>query len=221
MPRHIFIDDDGVAHVIASTGGVGGGSSGGGVPEAPLDGKTYGRNNAIWKPVEASGGIPEAPTDNKLYGRKNALWAPVEASGGVPEAPTDGQTYGRRNSAWTPVESSNTSYVDAEVATGDIWTDGKPIYRQIFTGRITASGAEIYEVILSENIDSVINYNGWWRNGGNQLYLIDVWLNEYTYSYLYFQFSSNRVIFTSCSENNRPGTSNCAYSIMVEYTKAT
>jgi hypothetical protein len=34
-------------------GGEGGGS-GGGVPEAPADGRTYGRRNAGWTPVESS-----------------------------------------------------------------------------------------------------------------------------------------------------------------------
>ncbi len=43
-------------------------------PDAPSDGKTYGRNDAAWV-ATSSGGIPEAPTDGALYGRASAAWA--------------------------------------------------------------------------------------------------------------------------------------------------
>lgn len=77
------------------------GVSGGGIPDAPVDGNLYGRKNASWITVPASG-IPDAPSDGTLYGRKNASWSIVPA-GGVPEAPTDGAVYARQNSAWVAV----------------------------------------------------------------------------------------------------------------------
>ena len=44
------------------------------VPEAPKDGKTYGRNNSTW--VETSQ-MDEAPSDGNAYARKNKGWAKV------------------------------------------------------------------------------------------------------------------------------------------------
>lgn len=50
-----------------------------GIPEAPQNGKTYGRNNASWAEVTdgGGGGVPEAPTDGKQYARKSAAWSEV------------------------------------------------------------------------------------------------------------------------------------------------
>lgn len=49
------------------------------LPDAPSDGKTYGRRDAVW--VEAAGGsgggIEHAPADGKLYGSKNGAWQEV------------------------------------------------------------------------------------------------------------------------------------------------
>lgn len=56
----------------------------GGVEEAPVDGKLYGRKDATWEEVKGSdtGGVEEAPADGKLYGRKNKSWEEVTGGGG-------------------------------------------------------------------------------------------------------------------------------------------
>lgn len=46
---------------------------GGGVPEAPIDGQQYARQNAGWS-VVADSGIPEAPQDGNYYVRQNGNW---------------------------------------------------------------------------------------------------------------------------------------------------
>jgi len=58
-------------------------AGGGGVPEAPNDGKQYGRQNEDW--TEVVGQVPEAPEDGKTYGRKDATWEEVvtELSGAI------------------------------------------------------------------------------------------------------------------------------------------
>jgi len=57
-----------------------------GIPEAPSDAKTYGRNNATWVLAPS-----EAPADTKLYGRKNGAWVEIPASGGgLDQATADG-----------------------------------------------------------------------------------------------------------------------------------
>jgi len=45
--------------------------------------------------------FPEAPVDGKTYGRQNQDWS--EVTGAFPEAPLDGQQYGRQSGAWTQV----------------------------------------------------------------------------------------------------------------------
>lgn len=61
------------------------GGTGTSFPEAPLDGKLYGRKNAAWSEVTggggSGGGIPEAPEDGKLYGRKNKAWEEFAGGG--------------------------------------------------------------------------------------------------------------------------------------------
>ena len=53
------------------------------------------------------GGIPEAPTDGKQYGRQNEDWTeiipPLPPPLGVPEAPGDGNQYARKDGAWSAV----------------------------------------------------------------------------------------------------------------------
>lgn len=53
------------------------------------------------------GGIPEAPADGKQYGRQNEDWTeiipPLPPPLGVPEAPGDGNQYARKDGAWSAV----------------------------------------------------------------------------------------------------------------------
>lgn len=60
--------------------------SGGGVPEAPSDGFTYGRKNAAWAKA-----VEEAPSNGTSYVRQNAAWVPASSGGGGdnPFIPTD------------------------------------------------------------------------------------------------------------------------------------
>ncbi len=49
-------------------------NSGGGIPEAPIDGNLYGRKDATWEQVTASGGIPDAPNNANSYVRSALSW---------------------------------------------------------------------------------------------------------------------------------------------------
>lgn len=60
--------------LLGSSGG------GGGIPEAPIDGVTYGRRDAGWVPATGgSGGIAEAPQDGSPYVRQDAAWVAFPA----------------------------------------------------------------------------------------------------------------------------------------------
>lgn len=130
---------DVTAAIAAGSGG------GGGIPEAPEDGKTYGRNNAAWSEVgTGGGGISDAPVDGSKYARQDAGWVSftefTEApSGGAKyarqnaqwaavseflEAPSDGSIYGRRDAGWVPVSASAApiAFLDSGNTTASIYS---------------------------------------------------------------------------------------------------
>lgn len=52
-------------------------------------------------PTISTGGIPEAPIDGQQYARQDASWTVVTSStGGIEEAPIDGQKYARKDGGW-------------------------------------------------------------------------------------------------------------------------
>jgi len=53
-----------------------GGSGGGGIPEAPIDGNLYGRKDKHWEQVPDPT-LPDAPKDYKQYGRFNGAWTEI------------------------------------------------------------------------------------------------------------------------------------------------
>ena len=65
-------------------------------------GVTWTWDGVKWTPVIGSIiGIPDAPVDGTTYGRKDASWAPAGGgSAGIPEAPNDGWSYARSNLGW-------------------------------------------------------------------------------------------------------------------------
>ena len=71
----------------------------GGIPDAPSDNRTYGRDNGAWVPLPASY-MPEAPNNSLRYGRFNSIW---QADAIQTDAPGDGATYGRTPNNWSPV----------------------------------------------------------------------------------------------------------------------
>ena len=76
--RDSKVEFDGTEWVLLTTGG-------GGLPDAPVDGKLYGRQDAAWTEVPAGtgGGIAEAPEDDAHYVRKNAQWFKLLAGANI------------------------------------------------------------------------------------------------------------------------------------------
>ena len=48
------------------------------LPDAPIDGQKYARQNGNWTPVTE--GITDSPSDGKQYARQNGAWVEVEPS---------------------------------------------------------------------------------------------------------------------------------------------
>ena len=80
----------GVLSWVAPSGG-----GGGGIPDAPSTGQTYGRNNAAWTPTVS---FPEAPPDGQYYARRQLAWQPIPPGGATisdtaPASPSVGQLW--------------------------------------------------------------------------------------------------------------------------------
>jgi len=101
------------------------GGAGGGIPEAPTDGQTYGRRgaDATWQLVTGGGGgIAEAPNDGGLYGRQALSWQKaVKVSGdtltgflSVHAQPTSNLHVA--NKAYVDTNFASVSYVNSQVA---------------------------------------------------------------------------------------------------------
>jgi hypothetical protein len=69
-----------------------------GIPEAPIDNQTYGRDNGTWVALPASY-MPEAPNTSTRFGRFNSTWQPDAIQ---TDAPNDGGAYARQSAGWTP-----------------------------------------------------------------------------------------------------------------------
>ena len=105
-------------------------------------------------------------------------------------------------------------YSTDEVKTNKVWIDGKPIYRKVVTGTINASGNN--QVILTGDIDSLIDYSGYINDPAENLKLI---IGKSTYT----DGGSSRIIQISNSlymgyANNYH---NLGFYAVVEYTKTT
>lgn len=68
-------------------------------------------------------------------------------------------------SKWVPIQFD--MYSTNETFTGKYWIDGKRIYRKVYKGGVSASQGVI---ISASNVDSLINYEGWYRVAGNTHY---------------------------------------------------
>lgn len=106
-------------------------------------------------------------------------------------------------------------YSTDEVKTNKIWIDGKPIYRKVISGTINATGNN--QVILTGDIDSLIDYSGYINDPSENLKLI---IGKSTYT---DASGSSRIIQISNSlymgyANNYH---NLNFYAVVEYTKTT
>lgn len=107
-----------------------GAGSGAGIPDAPADGKLYGRKNALWVEVTGGGGgggtAEDTTYDNATSGltATNVQDALDElAAGSVQEAPVDGKQYARKDAGWTEVTGgggSGLTYVQKLLAMGPV-----------------------------------------------------------------------------------------------------
>ena len=131
--------------------------------------------------------------------------------------------------AWTRLLTSGDaelSYTTSEQDTGKVWIDGKPIYRRVFTGTITAAAqAHIQTTLLpltASHTHNIIGYGGQWVYGAGGECAMIVGMS-YDSSGGYGSALINRknstpygISLVTFSHNAR---TNSPYQVWVEYTK--
>lgn len=87
-----------------------------------------------WVEIESGegggGGIPEAPIDGQQYARQDAGWSVVQMpEGGIEEAPMDGNYYVRQNGAWLNLETAlkDLGFVADKITDGGNFTTGETL----------------------------------------------------------------------------------------------
>jgi hypothetical protein len=112
------------------------------------------------------------------------------------------------------------AYSTAEKPTGEVWIDGKPIYRRVFTGNITGAANTKITTNLSSGVDILVNAGGWWKFGNDVTAMPNCISVDSVDSFRSNIIVQNNVVtFNSISYLARTGTTNNAYEIWVEYTK--
>jgi hypothetical protein len=99
------------------------------VQEAPKNGKKHIRIDGAWAELVIDA-TPEAPDDGKLYGRKNKGWLEITIpAAGISDAPSDGKYYFRKDGNWVerPAFERYTLKAAAATATLDL------AVQQVFT----------------------------------------------------------------------------------------
>jgi hypothetical protein len=119
------------------------------------------------------------------------------------------------------VTAADVGYSYAEQDTGTTWVDGKPIYRRVLSGVITAGASEFVSTNnLGTGVDAVVSYGGYWCDGNGFKISINGSGSSTTsvitnLLYVTAIGSLNMETVTTTTRTNAP------YSIWVEYTKTT
>jgi hypothetical protein len=73
------------------------------------------------------------------------------------------------------IVTSGASYSTNEVATGETWIDGKPIYRRVFEGTLTGAPDTLTDTnLIATDIRELIRYGGWCVSKTNDTYYLSV-----------------------------------------------
>lgn len=110
-------------------------------------------------------------------------------------------------------------YTTAEQVVGQ-WTDGKPIYRRVFSGTITNTANTRANATLwsGSPINKVISTGGWIRYSTAGITCIPHGEGAGEYRFIYVQDGTNNLnlaVLSASAYTNRP------YEVWVEYTKST
>ena len=124
-----------------------------GIEEAPIDGTTYGRQDAGWVEVTSD---PQVQSD---WNQVDSLQ--VDFIKNKPtDAPSDGETYGRKDAAWVAVESVPAGGTTGQVLTKQSGTDYDVIWATVaaaafFTEISPYLSTDLLTIVLTESAKAV------------------------------------------------------------------
>jgi len=138
-----------------------------GIPEAPSDGKQYGRQDDDWTEIVNTSGIPEAPDDGKQYGRQNDAWTEIVSTGG---GGGDSGLWQQSGSTLSPIDGADNLAIDGSItAAGEITTkedtdNGIEIFPygvlKIDSNNAALSAAPALDVKFNGTQKAAISYDG-------------------------------------------------------------
>ena len=137
------------------------GSAGAGIPEAPSDGATYGRNTGSWQPVlpiaggTLSGPLILAANPTNVLGATTKQYVDALAATKLSDAPNDANTYGRGGAAWVGVLP-----IVGGLLTGSLGV-GLPLPAALSTTS---------RHVIAGQFSGPVNYNGYQGTDGQQHY---------------------------------------------------
>jgi hypothetical protein len=108
-------------------------------------------------------------------------------------------------------------YQTSPVLTDDIWIDGKPIYRLVVTGDVTAEANAAKTITLISGVSAISGYRGFIKYAATTWYDINRYMGSATYSTILLNASNNAALLTS-SSTVRPGGQDCQFYAVIEYT---
>jgi hypothetical protein len=118
------------------------------------------------------------------------------------------------------VVEGNGSYSLDEIQLPDRWYNGKPIYRRVFTGNITAAANAINTFPLVSNVEALVNCGGCIQLSNDDFWQLG-WQDSsnLSSSMIYFRKLGGVIRMWTRAYVNRDGITNSAYEVWVEYTK--
>lgn len=126
--------------------------------------------------------------------------------------------------------SAGIKYSTSEVKTGDVWIDGKPIYRRVFTGNLPTITTATYgglPLVQNISIDTVVRWSGtqyYSSHTGCVLlpYTYCTGSNPITVQQTFaINYAGATLTYVWWLNQSAPAFSGQEYKIVVEYTKTT
>lgn len=114
--------------------------------------------------------------------------------------------------------STDGIYTSAEIDTGKRWINGKPIYRQVFSGTITAAAGTRPTATLGSGIERIINYEGYYSEATLDIVMgsTRIEVSGAASGYNMVLLNAGSVFFATVMNSAR---TNAPYVLVVEYTK--
>jgi hypothetical protein len=173
-------------------------------------------HDAIWIPKQVSTHFPSVVISS-AYKNTNAY--DVQPTG-IPlniSVTTDAVPATTLTQIANKVDDYSSNYSTTETFTGKYWIDGKPIYRKVFTGTISASTTTYTTTTIATNtgIDKLVDSGGWWDGGNGNIHTLPFFVSENYGASVYVVKSSTQLNMGSIST----ARTNAPYQIWVEYTK--